>query len=69
VLNFIIATTDPRCSRNFGYALILQAADKPLGKMYKKWGFAYFLGEEDKPQPNMFIALETIKKGAAEALS
>jgi hypothetical protein len=40
-----------------------------LGKMYKKWGFTYFLGEEDKPQPNMFIALETIKKGAAEAPS
>jgi hypothetical protein len=55
------------------YALILQAADKPLGKRYKKWGFEYFLGEEEKPQPNMFIALETIKKAkaktAAEAAS
>jgi hypothetical protein len=51
------------------YALILQAGDAGLGKMYKKWGFTYFLGEEEKPQPNMFIALDTIKKGAAEALS
>jgi GNAT superfamily N-acetyltransferase len=51
------------------YALILQAGDVDLGKMYKKWGFTYFLGEEEKPQPNMFIALETIKKGAAEAPS
>jgi GNAT superfamily N-acetyltransferase len=51
------------------YALILQAGDADLAKMYKKWGFTYFLVEEEKPQPNMFIALETIKKGAAEALS
>jgi len=49
------------------YALILQAADEEVGKRYKKWGFEYFLGEEEKPEPNMFIALDTIKKARANS--
>jgi|ERR1700687_4779405 len=49
------------------YALILQAADAEIGRRYKKWGFEYFLGEQERPQPNMFIALETIKKARAKA--
>jgi hypothetical protein len=44
------------------YALILQAVDAEIGRRYQKWGFEYFLGEQEKPQPNMFIALETIKE-------
>jgi GNAT superfamily N-acetyltransferase len=44
------------------YALILQAADKEVGRRYKKWGFDYFLGDENADEPNMFIPLGTIRK-------
>jgi hypothetical protein len=44
------------------YALILQAVEAEIGRRYQKWGFEYFLGEQEKPQPNMLIALETIKE-------
>jgi len=49
------------------YALILQAADQEVAGRYAKWGFAYFTGEESKNQPNMFIALATIKKALQSA--
>jgi hypothetical protein len=33
------------------YALILQAVDKDVGRRYQKWGFDYFLGDEDAKEP------------------
>jgi GNAT superfamily N-acetyltransferase len=44
------------------YALILQALNEEVGRRYRKWGFDYFLGEENKSQPHMFIPLGTIRQ-------
>jgi Acetyltransferase (GNAT) family len=44
------------------YALILQALNAEVGRRYKKWSFDYFLGEENKAQPHMFIPLGTIRQ-------
>ena len=51
------------------YALILQAVDKNVGRRYKKWGFDYFLGDEDAEEPNMFIPLGTIRKAIKASAS